>query len=191
MAERSEMIKIRVTPEEKQQIKDYLEETGEFDGMSRFFRVLAHERMNTDDDTTSIDPEEIIDAMEVALSDVTEHLTRLDDRLADVEQKVSNEDEIDKLARELYDEIPVVESEDEMRDLKAVQRLEPEEEMRILSTPEAWGEFFGVEVEEVRRALSRAQEYYPDLKFYRTREGPRRYYIERPNFNANREEGGE
>lgn len=178
MTDKSEMIRVRVTPDEKQEIQDYLNETGEFPSMSRMLRTLAKQHIRTDEDTASIDPDEIVDAVEIGLSDVTEYLQNMDDRLANVEQKVSDEDEIDKLARELYDEIPVVKSEEEMRNLDSHVRLGDADEAAIISTPDAWADFFDVDLPMIRRALARANDYYPDLHYYNIKEdGTRRYYV--------------
>jgi len=48
MADRTELVQIKVTPEEKQKFREYVESTNEFDSLSRIFRVLAHRHIETD-----------------------------------------------------------------------------------------------------------------------------------------------
>lgn len=188
--DRTERIEIRLTPTEKQEIDDYLDDEGAYTDRSQMFRSLAKKEIRGDD-TATIDAKEIVNAVEIAFSDLTENVEQVNDRLADVEQKLrQSEDDIDSLAHDLYDEMIEVGSEEQMRNLEPGLRM-PSEEAAIVSTPQIWAEFFNEDLVDVRRALGRALEYYPDLKYLTTDDGHRRYYILDPSIERwEGQEGG-
>lgn len=184
MTDRSEVIGVRVTPEEKQKFKQHIEENNEFTSLSRMFRTLAskHVRNYGEEDTASIDPEEIINAVEAGLSGVTEQMDQLETRMAELESQVSHSDEIDKLARELYSCLPEYEDEKHMLDPQNMDDTEDKLlQAKQLSTEFAWQDYFGVEKEELSRAIARMQEYFPDVAIKQDNElDYRRYYKKVP-----------
>lgn len=186
--DRTERIEIRLTPDEKQEIDEYLDEEKMYTDRSQMFRSLAKREIRGED-TTSIDIQEIVNGVEIAFSDLTESVEQINDRLADVEQQLERSDDIDALARDLYKAIIEVRSEEEMRQLEPVIRM-PDEEAKIVSTPQIWAEYLDEDIVDVRRALGRALEYYPDLKYLTTEDGHRRYYRLNPTLDDEEEEMG-
>lgn len=190
MGDRTKTIKIRVTPDEKREYEEYIEETGEAPSASSWFRTLANERVSADDEATAdIDLESLTEAMEVALSDVHEQMETMANRMASLESNVHNDDDIDKLAREIYSHLPVMESPDEFPDpfLEVDINLADRdlEEAQKISTPSAWAKWFDKSEADIRRACARMLEYYPDARYFHEKfedasgvvEAPaRRYY---------------
>lgn len=184
MTDRSEVIGVRVTPDEKEQFQQHIEETNEFSSLSRMFRTLAtkHVRNYDEEDTASIDPEQIVTAVETGLSGVNEQMEQLDRRMAELESQVSSDDEIDKLARELYQNLPELEDEKYLLDPENMDDTEDKLlQAKQLSTEFAWQDYFGVEKEELRRAIARMQDYFPDVAIKQDKElDYRRFYKKVP-----------
>ncbi|WP_312910153.1 hypothetical protein [Natronosalvus caseinilyticus] len=175
MADRTETIGVRVTPAEREKFESHVEESDEFESLSRFLRIAAHRHIVTDDQPeASIDSGEIVDAMEVALSDVSERLEELDNRLAEIDASVRSSDEIQSLTHEIISNLP---TEDELVDAMNMEPMSSTslEAARSLSTVGAWASYFEVPEDKTRRALARAQEF-PDVKYIEGDYGYRRYY---------------
>lgn len=174
MANRTETLKIRVTPEEKEDIIEYMEESQEAATISDFGRLVLRRYISDSDEEATIDTEEIIDAMDIALSDVHERLEKLDDHILAIEGRTSKEDEIDKLARNIYSALPVCETEDDLASMADVARLEDADDFtlaQMLSTPNAWAQYYGIDETMARRACATMLEYYPDAHFVREEMG--------------------
>lgn len=193
MARKSERVTLKVTETQKDRWETYAEDNPEYDNLSDLVKLSVEKEMSGALDReaveqldVSIDYDDIVRAVEAGLSDVNERLESVDDRLADVESTVKTNDDISKLARDIYEEMVVVEDEAEMRELGPMVSQEVEEELAIQSTPGAWATLFDVDEEDARRALSRAVQLFPDVEYYRTSEGPRRYY----RVDHNRDGGG-
>lgn len=164
------MIGVRVTEEEKKKFEDYAEEHNEFDSASRMLRVLAHRHVETDgQQEAAIDEEDLVRSMDVALSPVVERLERLEEHVTEIDSQTSDDDEIDKLAREIYDALP---EHLDGEDLPSMEEIAPKlaesthSVARTLSTASAWADHFGVDRAQARRACARMLEYYPDVDYY-------------------------
>lgn len=192
---RSERVVVKVTPGELETWDNAAEEEQNCKSRSEFVRLSCTRQINGAIDRDSVkdvmpevelDTTALVDAVEIAMSDVTERLEHLDDRLADVESEVRDSDEIDTLARQIFRELPYAESEDEMREQRSDAMLDTDndewvfpknEDMRLLSTAEAWAEYFGIDVADARRALSRACTYFEaDIEYFYHLNGERRFY---------------
>lgn len=181
MPNRSELIQIRVTPGEKQQITEFVEETNEYESVSRMLRALAHRHIATDGDMqqeASVDPDEIVDAVDTAMTDVTDQIERVEDTVAELESSVDMDDEIGQLAHEIMSQLPVHESGDDLPDpTTEIDKAAGGELLMAqqLSTVDAWATYLEIPVDKARRALARAQEF-PDVQYVEGSRGYRRYY---------------
>lgn len=196
MAERDERIEIRVTQEEKDELREWIDDTGQYGSMSRLLRSVTLQHIRTDGDTESesveIDNENIQDAVEIALSPVTKRLERIENGLAQIDSTGGKEEEIDDLAQDIAMELPVASSVDELPPLYTVyqesgydENQDPLEFAKKASTATAWSGYVDADLNRVRRALVRATESFPDVEFgvsvpeddrYRVDGDPRRYY---------------
>jgi hypothetical protein len=105
--QRIKTIKIRVTPGEKESFEEYIEETRESSSLSAWFRWLGFNRIESDNNTASIDPEQVTNAVEIGVSDLTERTEELAGEIALLENQVRPTSEIEELAHELLDKLPV------------------------------------------------------------------------------------
>lgn len=188
MANRTETIKVRVTPERKQKFKNYIEDTGEYPSLSQLLRASANEkvegRMAGADNGSSIDADEITNAVEIALGDVTERLDRIEQEIERVDTAVQPEEEdIDDLADDIAVQLPVMDDGSEFRRTNEIMEerhhsgMSDFEFTREMSTVEFWSDYVDADQNKTRRALSRAASWYPDVKWvYDEDMGERRYY---------------
>ena len=170
MTDRSEFIGVRLTPEEHRKFTEYIEDSNEFDSMSRFLRTVAHRYIATDDEELSLDPEEIIEAVDTAVMPLSERLDQIEDHVVSIDSNVRDDDKIDKLARDIYSSLPVHDDETGLPNLDEVGQYANASDIALvqaISTPEMWGEYYDEDLQDVRRACARMQEYYPDVKFAR------------------------
>lgn len=179
MADRTELVQIKVTPDEKQKFQEYVESTNEFDSLSRMFRVLAHRHIETDgqERDATVDTEEIVDAVDIAVADVVERLERVEDKVAELDSSIRTDDEIGQLTHEIVSNLPIYESDDQIPKPTEIDQggVEDLEMAQQLSTVDAWADYFEISVDKARRALARAQEH-PDVKYVEGARGYRRYY---------------
>jgi hypothetical protein len=175
---RNHKINFWVTEAEKHEFEQYVEQSNEFDSLSRMFRVLAHRHINSDDEReASVDSEEIVDAVDVAVSDVHERLERIEDNIGDLGSEVSTNDEINQLTHKVVSELPVHSSADGLPSPTTEIDSAPADSVQMarqLSTPGAWASYFDVSVKKMRRALGEAQTL-PDVRYVEVK-GSRRYY---------------
>lgn len=183
MPDRDETIKARVTNSEKEKFEQFLEKSNEFDSMSRFIRTIAHSHIDKDDeDGHTIDTDELKSAVEDGLTSLESELNEISERLADVEQSVDVDDETASLANDIYEELLVITPsiDDEFEDIRDLDagRVEAasEEKAKLDGSPQAFSELFAEDLNDVRRALSRAMELYPDVEYVTEENGMRRYY---------------
>jgi hypothetical protein len=179
---------VRMTPARKEKFEAYLEETGEYPSLSQLLRASANEkvegRMNGGSETASIDAEEVTNAVEIALGDVTERLDRIEQEVERVDTAVQpDEEDIDDLADDIAVQLPVMDSGDEFRERNEVLRegtygdLDGIEFTRAQSTVGSWSDYVDADKNKTRRALSRAASWYPDVQWmYDDEMGERRYY---------------
>lgn len=168
MADRSKIIGVRVTPDEREKFEEHLERTNEFDSLSRFFRVLAHRHIESDDEEASIDSEEIIEAVDAAISPVREKLDQVEEHVVAIDSTVSDDDKIDKLARDIYMSLPTVSNESELPAISNGERYENSSDFEVaqaISTPYLWAQYFDEEIADARRACARMTEYFPDVEY--------------------------
>jgi len=169
MVTRSETLKIRVTPNEKEEILEYMDDTKEASTISDFGRLTLLKHVRNDDDEVSIDQTDIIDAVDVAIADVHERLERVETHVVSIDSQTSLDDDVDKLARDIYHSLPVHE-EGDMPSLydAALSGLDDDfSKAQKISSPSAWAEYFGEDISLIRRACATMLEYYPDATFVR------------------------
>ncbi|WP_248517924.1 hypothetical protein [Salinarchaeum laminariae] len=169
MANRTEYVGVRLTPDEHDKFEKHIESSNEFDSMSRFFRVLAHRDVAADDEDVSVDADEIIDAVNTAVSPLAERLEQVEEHIVSIDSNVRNDDKIDRLARDLYSTLPVHADESELPDLgKAAQHAKSDlAKAQSISTAELWAEYFSEDLQDMRRACARMEEYFPDVQIVR------------------------
>ncbi|MFC7018563.1 MULTISPECIES: hypothetical protein [Haloarcula] len=185
MANRTETIKVRVTPERKEKFEKYIEDTGEFPSVSQLLRASANAHIHQDDEqTTDIDPEQITSAIEIGLSDVHERLARIEQEVNRVDTAVQpNNEDVDDLADDIAMQLPVMDSSKELRDTNAIMEERAHSGMsdleftKEMSTIEFWADFVDADKNKTRRAINRATNWYPDVQWtYDENMGKRRYY---------------
>lgn len=168
MPDRSETIGVRLTPAERDKFERYVEESNEFDSLSRFFRTIAHRYIAVEDEEPSLDPEEVIDAVDTAVTPLEDRLERIEDHVLSIDSNVRDDDKIDRLARDIYSSLPTHRDETELPDLDEVSQYGNASDLALvqaISTPYMWAEYYDEDLQDVRRACARMLEYYPDVKF--------------------------
>lgn len=174
MSDRSETIGVRLTPEEREKFENFLEGSNEFDSISRFFRTIAHRYIETSDEDHSLDPQEIIEAVDTAVTPLEERLERVEDHVVSIDSNVRNDDKIDRLARDIYSSLPTHRDETGLPDFDEIDQYANASDLAIaqaISTPYMWSEYYNEDLADVRRACARMQEYYPDAKFAKDTRG--------------------
>lgn len=171
MTNRTEHVGVRLTPDEYDKFEDYIESSNEFDSMSRFFRVIAHRTVATDDEEdVSIDADEIIDAVDTVVSPIADRLEQVEEHVVSIDSNVRDDDMIDRLARDIYATLPTHSDASGLPALDELGRYESASDLAIaqaVSTPEVWAEYYDENLQDSRRAVARMQEYYPDVQIYR------------------------
>lgn len=182
MATREKVVKLRVTKAEKQKFEDHVSKTNEYASVSQFLRTAAYNHLEAGDEQ-SVNVDEIKTAVEDGISGLEAELNSISERLADIEQTVQQDDEVTKLADDIYEELMIFtdEIDDEYENIRdfdeaRVEASTAEERARLDGTPAAFAELFGEEVNQIRRALSRALDLYPDIEYVAEQDGTRRYY---------------
>jgi hypothetical protein len=168
MVDRTETVGVRLTPEERADFEEYIEDNNECNSLSQFFRLAAYNFKKTDDQDVSIDPDEIVEAVDIGVSPIMEQLNELEEHVLSIDSRVSNDDKIDKLARDIYSALPTHESGSDLPEIRDASELSDDSDFVIaqkISTPYYWSKYFDEGVADVRRACSRMQEYYPDVKY--------------------------
>jgi hypothetical protein len=183
MARRGERIEVRVTQEEKDEINEWLDETGQYGSMSRLMRSLALEHVRNDeedDERDAVDAEAIQNAVEIAMSDVTERLERIEDGLAhvDVAAGGATEESIDNLADDLARALGVYPDgkmpslysliEEEVVEAEGDPLESSGDALEVAQkrgTANAWATYLDADLNRVRRALARAVDWYPDVQY--------------------------
>jgi len=168
MTERSEIVGIRLTPEERKEFDEFIQEENEFDSLSRLFRVTAYRYMNSGDEEATVDQDEIIRAVDTSVTPLTERLDRIEEHILSIDSSVTNDDKIDQLARDLYSSLPIHSTENDLPDFDEVGQFDTPSDLALaqaISTPEVWAQYFDENLADVRRACARMLEYYPDVEF--------------------------
>lgn len=170
MTDLSEVVGVRLTPDEKQKFEDYVDDSDEFSSLSRFFRVVAHREVATEDDQPTLDPEEVVQAVDDALTPLATQLDQIEDHVLSIDSSIRDDDKIDKLARDIYAALPTHDSGDDLpaldkENLEKYANTSDFSLVQAISTPFMWSRYFGEDYEDVRRACSRMLEYYPDAEY--------------------------
>ncbi|WP_435099935.1 hypothetical protein [Halorubrum sp. N11] len=180
MTDRSETVGVRLTPAEREKFEDFLREEDEFDSISRFFRVAAHRHIATANEDVSIDPEEIIDAVDSAVTPISERLERVEDHVLSIDSSVTNDDKIDLLAQDLYSSLPTHSKADGLPDFDKIEEFDTPSDLALaqgISTPEIWAEYYDEELADVRRACARMLEYYPEVNYIQDTAGESKTHV--------------
>ncbi|UPW01706.1 hypothetical protein M0R88_06285 [Halorussus gelatinilyticus] len=168
MTDRSEIVGIRLTPEEREEFDEFIREENEFDSLSRLFRVTAYRYMNSGDEEATVDQDEIIRAVDTSVTPLEERLDRIEEHVLSIDSSVTNDDKIDRLARDLYSSLPVHSTGNDLPDFDEVGQFDTPSDLALaqaISTPEVWAQYFDEDLADVRRACARMLEYYPDVGF--------------------------
>lgn len=168
MPDRTEIIGVRLTPDEREQFEEYIDETNETGSLSRFFRIAAHRHMKTAQEDQSIDTDELHEVVESAVSPLYERIDQIENHLIEIDASTSDDDEIDRLARDIYSSLPVHSSPEEFPDFSKISQYEDPTDLSLvksISTPYLWAEYFEEDLPAVRRACARMLEYYPDVDY--------------------------
>lgn len=174
MTERSETIGVRLTTTEREKIEDFLEDSNEFDSISRFFRVIAHRYIETSDEDHSLDPQEVIDAVDQAVTPLHQRVEQIEEHVVSIDSNVRNDDKIDRLARDIYSSLPTHKDATGLPDLDEVGQYGSASDLALtqaISTPYLWSKYYDEDLADVRRACARMREYYPDVQFVRDTTG--------------------
>lgn len=184
---RDDQLNIRVSSEEKEKFEEYVAETYEYQSVAQMMRQLAYQELRGHEKgTTGIDPDEVRNVVDEALSPLSERLADIDDQMATMAARVADEEETDDLAAQVYHSLPVHQSGEEMHSpVESFHIIDAEDRLpsaQLASTTKAWANYFGVSVPKMRRALGTMLEGYPDAQYYEDTmsdgtAGPeRRYY---------------
>ena len=104
---------VRLNDEELTKFENFIEENGEFKSVSQMFRQAAHRYVNDyEGGGASIDPDQLRVVVGDAINPLSERVADIDEQLATLSSRVSNDDEIDKIARQVYHSLPVHKSPD-------------------------------------------------------------------------------
>lgn len=170
MPDRTETVGVRLTPDEREKFEQFLDNSNEFDSLSRFFRTVAHRYIATDDEDPSLDPEEISEAVESTLTPFAERLEQMEEHIVSIDSNVRDDDKIDRLARDIYSTLPTHSDETGLPDLDEVSKSGNGSDLAIvqaISNPYLWAEYYDEDLQDVRRACARMQQYYPDVNVVR------------------------
>ncbi|MDB2294365.1 hypothetical protein PM085_19330 [Halorubrum ezzemoulense] len=175
--QRTKTIKIRVTPGDKKKFEDYLEQTRESSSLSAWFRWLGHNRIESEDKTSTaeIDPEQVTNAVEIGVSDLTERTEELAGEIALLENQVKPTSEIEELAKELLELLPI-HPDNELTPVDQITKgLDELEGVQQTTTPSAWSVYLNEPEPKIRRALKWLSEF-PEVKSTKGSLGITRWY---------------
>lgn len=162
---------MRLTPDERRKFENHVEQSDEFSSLSRFFRVLVHRHIDTDDDQPSLDPDEIVEPVDQALTPLSTQLDQIEEQVLSIDANVRDEDVIDRLARDIYSSLPTHQRGTDFPALDDLDELENHANtsdfalVQAISTPFMWSRYYTEELQDVRRACARMLEYYPDVDY--------------------------
>jgi len=176
MGNRSELIKVRVTEEQHEKISEHLEKTEEYGSLSTFGQHVLVDYVRDDGESSeqqvSIDSEDIMEAVEMGLSPVSERLERIESDILELQNMVQTDTVVRELADQLYDNLIQVPDGQTIEDMSPLQP----DEAALVGSPEAFAGEFGEDQGAVRRALDMAENLYPDVDYIVDKTGDRRYY---------------
>jgi hypothetical protein len=198
---RNEAVYVRVTEATKEEWAEHAEDPGtRWDDVSDMVRGSVRYELNgthvrqeiqdaLEDHGVELDQRELVDAVDIALSDTTENLHRVEDNLANLNEQLSTNEATTELAQEFHADwliaLPEGMTPVEIDIDPDVHEIMTEESLaRIAGSTPAYSELMGHEEHVVRRALRRAQKLYPRVKSVVDPETTRkRYYVEDPDMD--------
>lgn len=168
---RDDQLNIRVSESEKAAFEEYVEETHEYKSVAQMMRQLAHMEIKDGGQSRSIDPDQMRTILNETIQPLTNQINDLDERLTDLSSQVSDDDEIDRLTRNIYHNLPEHESPDELVDLfEYEQSVEDAADdlsvARAITTAPAWAAYFDVSESDARTACAQLKRYYPDARHF-------------------------
>lgn len=169
MADRTEFVGVRVTEDEREKFRKFIdEETDEFDTLSRFLRVTALRYINKDDEPATVNTQEIESAFEQTISPLYDRLDQLEDHIIAIDSRTTSNDKIEQLAQEIYHELPAYRDESELPEIS--DEFEPgvfndSVLTQTISSPFVWAQYFDEDIADVRRAFARILDYYPSVDY--------------------------
>lgn len=166
---RDEVIRIRVHSEEKEDIREHVENVRHASGMSDYFRTLAYRDMQGElGSDVDIDVSEVVDELSGEMKSVESQIRSLEAKINSVVDAVSEtEDEVAELATEVYDVLPVGDDGlvDEYNDvINERNMVTPNSDLEIVqqvSDVKSWAIYFGESEEMMERALDYCKKYMP------------------------------
>lgn len=210
MGRRSESYNIRLSESEKQEFKEYVEQSDEFNSLAGLFRTAVYREIN--DSGASIDTDELRDVFAAAISGVERDIQDIVEDIEVVKDTLSDPDDVREFAAELYDSLPIyppnpdelhkppevgfeTASEFEIDYVAEKSDVDSLKAARAWSTAEAWAEYFDESIDRTQRALSMVLTQYDDVDVVhderptspevdRDNEILRRYYRIEPNPDA-------
>jgi len=184
---RDEQINVRVSEEEKKRFNQYINDTSRYKSVPQMMRQLVYSELkNENSNQPSVDSDEVRDVVSDVLEPLSERVAGIDDQMATIASRVSDDDEIDKLARQVYQILPTHSSGEDMHSPVESHHIADAEDYidraQLASTPTAWARYFGVSTSKMRRACSTMLDAYPDAQYYEDKRSDglpapeRRYY---------------
>lgn len=201
MTTRDEQVLVRLSGDLKEDLEDHVSDDDvAHDSVSELMRYGAlmekeghylsdelEEILGDVDLDADVDPDEIANAVEIGLSDVSERIERMDQQITDLKEKMSESEELTNLAQELKSkwllELPHGMSILDLEiHLGTESKLSDHELARISgSAQEIADQRETQSVGDIRSALRRAHEIYPRVKRVLDEENSRtRYWVSNP-----------
>lgn len=187
MTRRSERVTVKLTPQRKERWEEYAESESDYENLSDLVRLAVQKEMTgaldreaVEELDISMNTESLKQTVETAMGDITTDLESIQTDIAEIQNEIKHNDDVQQLADDLAGQLPRTNSPDEFfdrhypanpntRDLPEFDQetgIEKREIALQWSTPEAWAAYLNESVGEVRRALERAREYYPDVQVF-------------------------
>ncbi|WP_193309216.1 hypothetical protein [Halorubrum halophilum] len=167
---RDEVIRVRVTADEKEEMREHIENELHYSGFSDYFRTGLYEDKNDETDDVEIDVEEIAEAVADELEPLKREMETLNEKLDMVMESVQeSEDEVVELATELRELIPVIDEPpifdyDDVLELR--NKVTPESDLETVqkvSDAHSWSIYLDEPVQACERALTYLEKYYPSV----------------------------
>lgn len=172
MVTRDSVIRVRVTEQEKEEIRDFIETELHHSGFSDYFRSISYAHMRGElKGGGEIDTGDLVDEIVDEMEPVKERMVNIEGEIDKMSEVIlTDDDEIIELGVEVYELLP---NQDEIDDFDRVDgvvmnrsMLSPSSdvsEYKSVSDTESWAEWFDVSVSRMERALGYVKREYPDV----------------------------
>lgn len=167
---RDAVIRIRVTDEQKEQMREFVENERWCSGFSDYFRGVIKADMKGElRGGADVDTGEIVGDIVEELEPLKQEVETVNEKVGVVMESVSeSEDEVVELATELYEllpigQIPTLSAETVINDRNLLSPTADLVEVQRLSDPQSWALFLDESEDMVRRAFNYLREFYPDV----------------------------